>query len=163
MKLSFHLSPLSPPPMPLFFVERSRCLSISGPDTLNLDECGSQELPSRPALKPLFRFTMRAWAARWTPSCEIARGTAWPIVEDNAHGLLRAYKGKLSGRLASFTTLSFHETKNVICGEGGAIVINDPGVVGACRDHSRERAPTGAGSLAGRWISTLGSILDPVI
>jgi dTDP-4-amino-4,6-dideoxygalactose transaminase len=47
-------------------------------------------------------------------------------VEDNAHGLFGAWRGRPLGSLGRLATLSFHETKNVTCGEGGAIVINDP-------------------------------------
>jgi dTDP-4-amino-4,6-dideoxygalactose transaminase len=47
------------------------------------------------------------------------------IVEDNAHGLFGSYRGRPLGSLGRFATLSFHETKNFICGEGGALIIND--------------------------------------
>jgi dTDP-4-amino-4,6-dideoxygalactose transaminase len=47
-------------------------------------------------------------------------------VEDNAHGLFAKYKGKPLGTFGCLATLSFHETKNIICGEGGALLINDP-------------------------------------
>ncbi len=53
----------------------------------------------------------------------------WPnadLVEDNAHGLFGSYRGKPLGSFGRFSTLSFHETKNFICGEGGALVVNDP-------------------------------------
>ena len=52
-----------------------------------------------------------------------------PIVEDAAHALFSKYKGRLAGRLSSLATLSFHETKNFTCGEGGALLINDAGLV----------------------------------
>lgn len=47
------------------------------------------------------------------------------IVEDNAHGLFGSYHGHPLGTLGTFGTLSFHETKNFICGEGGALIVND--------------------------------------
>ena len=47
------------------------------------------------------------------------------IVEDNAHGLFGMYRGRPLGSLGRFSALSFHETKNFICGEGGALVVND--------------------------------------
>ena len=53
----------------------------------------------------------------------------WPraeIVEDNAHGLFGSLRGRPLGSFGRFSTLSFHETKNFICGEGGALVVNDP-------------------------------------
>ena len=46
------------------------------------------------------------------------------VIEDNAHGLFGKYKGKNLGTLGHMATQSFHETKNVSCGEGGALVIN---------------------------------------
>src|SRR5436190_1012519 len=46
------------------------------------------------------------------------------IVEDNAHGLFGTYHGRPLGSLGRFGALSFHETKNFICGEGGALIVN---------------------------------------
>ena len=48
------------------------------------------------------------------------------IVEDNAHGLFGAIGEKRLGTFGRLSTLSFHETKNFVCGEGGALVVNDP-------------------------------------
>lgn len=47
------------------------------------------------------------------------------IIEDNAHGLFASHEGKPLGTQSALSTLSFHETKNITCGEGGALVIND--------------------------------------
>jgi len=47
------------------------------------------------------------------------------VVEDNAHGLFGTYRGRPLGSLGQLATLSFHETKNFICGEGGALIVND--------------------------------------
>jgi dTDP-4-amino-4,6-dideoxygalactose transaminase len=47
------------------------------------------------------------------------------LIEDNAHGLFGHYRGEPLGSFGRFSTLSFHETKNFVCGEGGALVIND--------------------------------------
>lgn len=57
----------------------------------------------------------------------------WPraeLVEDNAHGLFGRYRDRPLGSLGRFSTLSFHETKNFICGEGGALVLNRDDDVG---------------------------------
>lgn len=48
-----------------------------------------------------------------------------PIIEDNAHGLGGTYRGRKLGSLGALSTNSFHETKNVHCGEGGALVLGD--------------------------------------
>jgi dTDP-4-amino-4,6-dideoxygalactose transaminase len=56
----------------------------------------------------------------------------WPraeLVEDNAHGLYGRYRGCPLGGFGRFATLSFHETKNFICGEGGALIVNHQGDV----------------------------------
>lgn len=53
----------------------------------------------------------------------------WPgadLVEDNAHGLFGRYRDRPLGSFGRFATLSFHETKNFICGEGGALLVNRP-------------------------------------
>ncbi len=50
-------------------------------------------------------------------------------MEDNAHGLFARFKGKLTGTFGSLATQSFHETKNITCGEGGALLISDPKLV----------------------------------
>lgn len=47
------------------------------------------------------------------------------VIEDNAHGLFGKYRGRWLGSLGHFATQSFHETKNITCGEGGALLIND--------------------------------------
>jgi dTDP-4-amino-4,6-dideoxygalactose transaminase len=47
------------------------------------------------------------------------------VVEDNAHGALGRYRGKHLGTFGSMATLSFHETKNLTCGEGGALFVNE--------------------------------------
>jgi len=60
----------------------------------------------------------------------------WPraeLVEDNAHGLFGRRDGRPLGSFGRFAALSFHETKNFICGEGGALIVND------ARDVDRAR------------------------
>ena len=51
------------------------------------------------------------------------------IIEDNAHGLFASVEGLPLGTKSALSTLSFHETKNITCGEGGALVINDPSLI----------------------------------
>lgn len=48
------------------------------------------------------------------------------LIEDNAHGLGGTYKGRRLGSFGDFATQSFHATKNIQCGEGGALVVNNP-------------------------------------
>jgi dTDP-4-amino-4,6-dideoxygalactose transaminase len=60
---------------------------------------------------------------------ELAQTHGVAVVEDNAHGLFARYGGRPLGTFGCLATQSFHETKNVTCGEGGALVINDPALV----------------------------------
>ena len=57
---------------------------------------------------------------------KISRDHNLVLIEDNAHGLFAKYKGKYLGTFGALATQSFHETKNITCGEGGALIINDP-------------------------------------
>jgi dTDP-4-amino-4,6-dideoxygalactose transaminase len=56
---------------------------------------------------------------------EIAKQHSLVVVEDAAHGIDSYYKGKPLGSLGHFGTFSFHETKNIFCGEGGLLVVNE--------------------------------------
>lgn len=52
----------------------------------------------------------------------------WPdvaVIEDNAHGLFGTWRGEPLGSLGRFAAQSFHETKNIVCGEGGALLLNE--------------------------------------
>jgi dTDP-4-amino-4,6-dideoxygalactose transaminase len=52
-----------------------------------------------------------------------------PIVEDAAQAVLASENGRPLGSRGALAALSFHETKNVMCGEGGALLVNDPSLV----------------------------------
>jgi dTDP-4-amino-4,6-dideoxygalactose transaminase len=60
---------------------------------------------------------------------EIAGRHGVAVVEDNAHGLFGKFRGRWLGTFGCLATQSFHETKNITCGEGGALLINDPALV----------------------------------
>lgn len=51
------------------------------------------------------------------------------LIEDAAQGLMSTYKGKALGTIGHMGTISFHETKNYTCGEGGALLLNDPQLI----------------------------------
>jgi dTDP-4-amino-4,6-dideoxygalactose transaminase len=55
---------------------------------------------------------------------EIASRHGLPVVEDAAQGMMASYRGRSLGTLGELGTISFHETKNVISGEGGALLVN---------------------------------------
>lgn len=93
-------------------------------DTLNLDErLIEQALTKRTKAIVLVHYA--GISCEMDEICRIALEHDLRIVEDNAHGLLGTYKGKQLGTFGALATLSFHETKNFTCGEGGALVIND--------------------------------------
>src|SRR3546814_829774 len=98
------------------------------PDTLNLDETLIEDAitPRTRAIVPVHYAgvgcemdTILAIAAR----CGLA------VIEDAAQAIYSSYRGRPLGTLGTLGTLSFHETKNVISGEGGALIVNDPGLV----------------------------------
>ena len=60
---------------------------------------------------------------------EIAKRNHLYVVEDNAHGIFGEYKGRKLGTIGDIGALSFHYTKNIICGEGGAVLINDVSMI----------------------------------
>jgi dTDP-4-amino-4,6-dideoxygalactose transaminase len=98
------------------------------PDTLNLDESRLESLVT-PRTKAIVPVHYAAVACEMDAICAIARRHNVRIVEDNAHALFARYKGKLTGTFGSLATQSFHETKNVTCGEGGALLVNDPNLI----------------------------------
>lgn len=96
------------------------------PDTLNLDETQLERLIT-PRTKAILPVHYAGVACEMDSIREIAaRNGRIPIIEDNAHGLFGKYKGQYLGTFGCMATQSFHETKNITCGEGGALVINDP-------------------------------------
>jgi dTDP-4-amino-4,6-dideoxygalactose transaminase len=64
------------------------------------------------------------------PILELARRRGLAVVEDNAHGLFARYRGRPLGSLGDLGALSFHQTKNITCGEGGALVLGDRAMLG---------------------------------
>jgi dTDP-4-amino-4,6-dideoxygalactose transaminase len=60
---------------------------------------------------------------------EIAGAHGLRVIEDNAHGLCATYRGRPLGSFGDLAALSFHATKNVQIGEGGALLVNDPSLV----------------------------------
>ena len=95
------------------------------PDTLNLDESQLERLVT-PRTRAIVVVHYAGIACEMEAIVEIAERHGIAVVEDNAHGLFGKYKGKNLGTFGALATLSFHETKNISCGEGGALIINDP-------------------------------------
>lgn len=95
------------------------------PDTLNLDENKLEKLIT-PRTKVIVPVHYAGVGCEMDAIMELAGQHGIAVVEDNAHGLFGKYKGKYLGTFGCLATQSFHETKNFNCGEGGALLINDP-------------------------------------
>ena len=95
------------------------------PDTLNLDEKQLERLIT-PRTKAIALVHYAGVGCEMDSIMDIAGRHRVPLVEDNAHGLFAKRKGKYLGTFGALATQSFHETKNFSCGEGGALLINDP-------------------------------------
>ncbi|HKP57077.1 MAG TPA: dTDP-4-amino-4,6-dideoxygalactose transaminase [Polyangiales bacterium] len=97
-------------------------------DTLNLDERQLPELITEKT-RAIVPVHYAGVACEMDEILAIAARHGVPVIEDNAHGLFAKYKGRFLGTLGRLATQSFHETKNFTCGEGGALLINDPSLV----------------------------------
>jgi dTDP-4-amino-4,6-dideoxygalactose transaminase len=94
------------------------------PDTLNLDEQLLEKAIS-PRTRAVVPVHYAGVGCAMDTILEIAGRHGAMVVEDNAHGLFGSYRGRPLGSFGRLSTLSFHETKNFNCGEGGALVLND--------------------------------------
>lgn len=97
-------------------------------DTLNLDEAlieGAITSRTR-AIVPVHYAGV---ACEMDAIMGIAQRHDLKVVEDAAQGVMARYKGRALGSIGDFGALSFHETKNVISGEGGALLVNAPSLV----------------------------------
>jgi dTDP-4-amino-4,6-dideoxygalactose transaminase len=120
--------------MPSFtFVSTANAYALRGavpvfvdirPDTLNLDET-QFEAAITERTKAVVVVHYGGVAAAMDEILAIAGRHGLTVIEDNAHGLGGSYKGRPLGSLGLMATQSFHGTKNVHCGEGGALVVND--------------------------------------
>lgn len=97
-------------------------------DTLNLDE---RLLPGliTPRTRAIVPVHYAGVGCAMDAIISLAADHGIAVVEDNAHGLFGRYRGKLLGTFGALATQSFHETKNLHCGEGGALLINDPALI----------------------------------
>jgi dTDP-4-amino-4,6-dideoxygalactose transaminase len=110
--------------MPLFCGGAKPVFIDSRPDTLNMDETLLKRLITR-RTKAIVPVHYAGVGCEMDSILSVASNYGIPVVEDNAHGLFGKYKGKYLGTFGALATQSFHETKNITCGEGGALIIND--------------------------------------
>lgn len=94
-------------------------------DTLNMDE-SLIEAAITPRTRVIVPVHYAGVACEMDTIMEIAARHGLLVVEDAAQGLMSTYKGKPLGSIGHLGALSFHETKNIISGEGGALLVNDP-------------------------------------
>jgi dTDP-4-amino-4,6-dideoxygalactose transaminase len=94
------------------------------PDTLNLNEQLLEKLITKHT-KAILPVHYAGVGCEMDTICALGAKYNLPVVEDNAHGLYGKYKGRWLGTFGVMSTLSFHETKNFCCGEGGALILND--------------------------------------
>src|SRR5262249_2879852 len=98
------------------------------PDTLCIDERQVERLIT-PRTRAIVVVHYAGVACEMDVLGELSARTGILLVEDNAHGLFGSYRGKMLGSFGRLATLSFHDTKNVSCGEGGALLVNDPSLI----------------------------------
>lgn len=94
-------------------------------DTLNLDE-RLIEAAITPRTRAIVPVHYAGVACEMDAIMTLANRHGLKVVEDAAQGVMASYKGRMLGSIGDLGAYSFHETKNVISGEGGALLVNDP-------------------------------------
>jgi dTDP-4-amino-4,6-dideoxygalactose transaminase len=135
-------------------------------DTLNLDERLLPALVSE-RTRAIVVVHYAGVACAMEPILELASSRGIPVVEDNAHGLMASYRGTPLGRFGHLATQSFHETKNVTCGKGGALLVNDERYLARAhvlREKGTNRTQFAAGLVDKySWVDLGSSYLPPDI
>ena len=131
-------------------------------DTLNIDET-LIEAAITDRTKAIVPVHYAGVGCEMDTILDIGRRHNIPIVEDAAQGVNATYKGRWLGTMGDIGTWSFHETKNIICGEGGAIVINNPDLAERA-EVLREKGTNRSQFLRGQvdkytWVDVGGSFL----
>ena len=98
------------------------------PDTLNIDEKLIEKAITRKT-KAIVPVHYAGVGCEMDTILQIARRNKLLVIEDAAHGVKATYKGRELGTMGDFGALSFHETKNIISGEGGALLVNNPNFI----------------------------------
>jgi dTDP-4-amino-4,6-dideoxygalactose transaminase len=98
------------------------------PDTLNMDETQFESLITA-RTKAVVPVHYAGVGCEMDTIMEVASRRNVAVIEDNAHGLFGKYRGQPLGTFGQLATQSFHETKNFNCGEGGALLVNDPAYI----------------------------------
>jgi dTDP-4-amino-4,6-dideoxygalactose transaminase len=93
-------------------------------DTLNIDETKIEEAVTSKT-RAILPVHYAGVGAEMDRICEIAWAKNLMVIEDAAQGILAKYKGRALGTIGNFGAVSFHETKNIVSGEGGALLVKD--------------------------------------
>ena len=119
------------------FVSTANAIALRGatpvfvdidPNTLNIDPAQAADAVTAKT-RAIVAVHYAGFSADMDPLAEIAKAHDLMLIEDAAQALGSSYKGRKCGSLGDMAAFSFHETKNVISGEGGAITINRPDLV----------------------------------
>ena len=124
------------------------------PRTLNLDPAKVADAVS-PRTRAIFAVHYAGFPADMDALAEIAHAHELLLVEDAAQALGSSYKGRPAGSLGDMGAFSFHETKNILSGEGGALTLNTPDLVDRAR-IIREKGTNRSQFIDGLVDSTLG-------
>ena len=95
------------------------------PDTLNIDEARIEEAITGKT-RAIVVVHYAGVACEMDAIMEIAERHGLLVIEDDAQGMGSSYKGRPLGSIGHLAAVSFHETKNIISGEGGALLVNAP-------------------------------------
>ena len=124
--------------MPSFtFVTSASAVALRGatpvfvdvrPDTLNLDERLIEDAVTE-RTRAVMPVHYAGVGCAMDEICALAERLGLAVIEDAAHGIMSTYRGRPLGSFGELGCLSFHETKNVTCGEGGALLVNDEALV----------------------------------
>jgi dTDP-4-amino-4,6-dideoxygalactose transaminase len=98
------------------------------PDTLNINEALIEEAIT-PKTKAIIPVHYAGVPCQMDAIMELAERKRLLVIEDAAQALLSRYHDRCMGTIGQMACLSFHETKNIISGEGGALLINDPSLI----------------------------------
>jgi dTDP-4-amino-4,6-dideoxygalactose transaminase len=100
----------------------------SRPDTLNIDDRLLDTLIT-PRTRAIVAMHYAGVGCEMDALGALAGRHGVRVIEDNAHGLFGRYRGRALGTFGALATQSFHETKNITCGEGGALLVNETGLL----------------------------------
>jgi dTDP-4-amino-4,6-dideoxygalactose transaminase len=132
------------------------------PDTLNIDEkLIEAAITSR--TKAIVPVHYAGVACEMDAILKIAKRHKLWVIEDSAHGIMATYKGRALGAMGHLGAYSFHETKNIISGEGGALLVNDSRLI-ECAEILREKGTNRSQFLQGQvdkytWVGMGSSFL----